>query len=84
MTPTELSALIRAHRDAGHSKAAVPIEFLEEIMATGHKTAMPTYRVDKSGKLKPIDKTPAPLRKGKRAKASRKAKAWKAAGRKTT
>lgn len=38
---------------------------------TGHKTALPDYRVDKSGKLKPIDKTPAPLRKGKQAKANR-------------
>lgn len=41
--------------------------------------ALPDYRVDKSGKLKPIDKTPAPLRKGKQAQAKRKAKQWEKA-----
>lgn len=43
-----------------------------EAKLTGHKIALPTFRIGKNGK------------QAKRAKAERKAKAWKAAGRKTT
>lgn len=64
--------------------AVLQIIHILEAKLTGHKIALPTFRIGKNGKPVPIDKTPKPLRKGKRAKADRKAKAWKAAGRKTT
>lgn len=49
-------------------------------MTTGHKIQIPRRQyVDKTGRvIWHADSTPAPLRKGKHAKAARLAKAWKA------
>lgn len=43
-------------------------------------TQIKGYKV-RNGELVKTDKTPAPLRKGKHAKAARQAKAWKAKSR---
>lgn len=64
--------------------AVLQIIHILEAKLSGHKIALPTFRIDKNGKPVPIDKAPKHVKQAKRAKAERKAKAWKAAGRKTT
>lgn len=55
-----------------------------EAKLTGHKIALPTFRIGKNGKPVAIGKTPKHVKQAKRAKADRKAKQWQKAGRKTT
>lgn len=57
---------------AGRRTVPVPIAEWREYMATKIKATV------KDGKVKPVDKTPAPLVKGKHAKAARIEKGLKA------
>ena len=59
---------------AGHTHVPIPIEEVRR-MATGRQIKVGRGSV-KDGKFKPSDSTPAPLRKGKHAKAARAAKGY--------
>lgn len=76
MTFPEIQHRIEFMRSLDREHVHLPIATVEKLMATAigkvEKKAL------EKGKIKPVDKTPKPLRKGKKAKAERIEKALKA------